>query len=71
MAYGICYTRSGSVKKYEQGLLSISPDRIKFVDIDNHSAEPFIPWIFTPDDHLGLVWKKVLQGMKLGFVILI
>lgn len=43
MAYGICYTWSGNVKKYEQGLFSFSPNRIKFVDIDNHSAEPFIP----------------------------
>lgn len=66
MAYGICYTQSGSVKKYEQGLLSISPDRVKFVDFDNHSAEPFIPWIFTPDNHPsgvsleeGTVWYEV------------
>ena len=51
MATGICYTKSGNMKKYEQGLLSISPDRVKFVDFDNHSAEPFIPWIFTPDNH--------------------
>ena len=51
MAYGICYTWSSNVKKYEQGLFSFSPNRIKFVDIDNHSAEPFIPWIFTPDNH--------------------
>lgn len=51
MATGICYTQSGSVKKYEQGLFKISPDRIKFVDFDNHSAEPFIAWIFTPDNH--------------------
>ena len=42
MATGICYTKSGNVKKYEQGLLSISPDRVKFVDFDNHSAETFI-----------------------------
>ena len=66
MAHGICYTQSGDVKKYEQGLLSISPDRVKFVDFDNHSAEPFIPWIFTPDDHPsgvsleeGTVWYEV------------
>ena len=51
MATGICYTWSGNVKKYEQGLFTISPDRIKFVDFDNHSAEPFITWIFTPDNH--------------------
>ena len=51
MATGICYTKSGNVKKYEQGLLSISPDRVKFVDFDNYSAEPFISWIFTPDNH--------------------
>lgn len=48
MASGICYTQSGSVKKYEKGLLSISPDRVKFVDFDNHSAEPFIPLMYTP-----------------------
>ena len=51
MATGICYTKSGNMKKYEQGLLLISPDRVKFVDFDNHSAEPFISWIFTPDNH--------------------
>lgn len=51
MASGICYTQSGNVKKYEQGLFSFSPDRIKFVDFDNHYAKPFIPWIFTPDNH--------------------
>ena len=45
------YTQSGSVKKYEPEELSISPDRIKFVDFDNHYAKPFIPWIFTPDNH--------------------
>ena len=39
------------MKKYEQGLFTISPDRIKFVDFDNHSAKPFIAWIFTPDNH--------------------
>ena len=51
MDTGICHTQSGSVKKYEQGLLSISPDRVKFVDFDNHSAEPFIAWVFTSDNH--------------------
>lgn len=45
------YTQSGGVKKYEPEELSISPDRIKFVDFDNHYAKPFIPWIFTPDNH--------------------
>ena len=50
MATGICYTKSGNMKKYEQGLLTISPNRVKFVDFDNHSAEPFIAWIFTPDN---------------------
>ena len=66
MAHGICYTQSGDVKKYEQGLLSFSPNRVKFVDFDNHSAEPFIPWIFTPDNHPsgvsleeGTVWYEV------------
>lgn len=47
---GICFTRSGNKKKYEEHLLSISPDRVKFVDFDNHSAEPFIEWVFTPDN---------------------
>lgn len=47
---GICFTRSGNKKKYEERLLSISPDRVKFVDFDNHSAEPFIAWVFTPDN---------------------
>lgn len=51
MASGICYTQSGNVKKYEPEELSISPNRVKLVDFDNHSAEPFIPWIFTPDNH--------------------
>ena len=51
MASGICYTQSGNVKKYEKRLFTISPDRVKFVDFDNHSAEPFIAWIFTSDNH--------------------
>lgn len=51
MAYGICYTQSGSVKKYEQGLLSISPNRVKIIGFDNNSAEPFIAWVFTSDNH--------------------
>lgn len=51
MATGICYTQSGGVKKYEKDLLSISPDRVKIVGFDNNSAEPFIPYIFTPDNH--------------------
>lgn len=51
MATGICFTQSGNVKKYEQGLFSFSPDRIKFVDFDNHYAKPFIAWLFTPDNH--------------------
>lgn len=49
---GICYTWSGSDKRYEEGLLSISPDKVKFVDFDNHYAEPFISNIFTPSNHL-------------------
>lgn len=48
---GIIYTQSGNVKKYEKDLLSISPDRVKFVDFDNHSVKPFISWVFTPDNH--------------------
>ena len=51
MATGICYTWSGSVKKYEQGLFTISPDKVKFVDFYNHYAEPFISNIFTPSNH--------------------
>lgn len=51
MASGICYTQSGSEKRYEEGLLSISPDKVKFVDFDNHYAEPFISNIFTPSNH--------------------
>lgn len=51
MASGICYTQSGGVKKYEPEELSISPDRIKIVDIDNHYGKPFIPYIFTSSSH--------------------
>lgn len=51
MDTGICYTKSGDVKKYEEGLISFSPDKVKFVDFDNHYANPFISWIFTPDNH--------------------
>lgn len=51
MATGICYTQSGNVKKYEQGLFTISPDRVKLVDFDNHYAKPFIPYMFTPSNH--------------------
>ena len=51
MATGICYTQSGSVKKYEQGLFTISPDRVKLVDFDNHYAKPFMPYMFTPSSH--------------------
>lgn len=47
MATGICYTQSGSVKKYEEGLFTISPDRVKLVDIDGISCEPYIPYIYT------------------------
>lgn len=51
MNTGICYTQSGSVKKYEQGLISFSPDRVKFVGIDNYFVKPFIPYMFTPSNH--------------------
>ena len=50
MAYGICYTQSGSTKKYEQGLFTISPDRVKFVDFDNIYCKPIIPYMFTSDN---------------------
>ena len=49
MATGICYTQSGNVKRYEPGKLSISPDKVKFVDFDNHYAEPFIERVITSD----------------------
>lgn len=52
---GICFTRSDNTKKYEQGLLSISPDRVKLVDFDNHYAKPFIAWVFTSDNHPSTV----------------
>lgn len=51
MDTGICWTQSGGVKKYEEGLFSFSPDRVKLVDFDNHYAKPFIPHIFTPSSH--------------------
>ena len=51
MATGICYTQSGSVKKYEPRELSISPNRVKIIGFDNNSAEPFIAWVFTSDNH--------------------
>ena len=50
MASGICYTQSGNVKKYEEGLFTISPDRVKFVGIDNIYCKPFIPYSFTSDN---------------------
>lgn len=51
MNTGICYTQSGSTKKYEQGLFSFSPDRVKFTDIDNYLVKPFIPYLFTSSSH--------------------
>ena len=51
MASGICYTQSGNVKKYEPGKLSISPDRVKFVDFDNIYCKPIIQYLFTSDNH--------------------
>ena len=48
---GIIYTWSGDKKKYESEELSISPDKVKFVDFDNHYAQPYIPYIFTPSNH--------------------
>ena len=48
---GIVYTWSGSKKIYESGELSISPDKVKFVDFDNNYAVPFISNIFTPSNH--------------------
>lgn len=51
MDSGICYTQSGGVKKYEEGLFSFSPDRVKFTDIDNYLVKPFIPYLFTSSSH--------------------
>ena len=51
MATGICYTWSGSKKKYEHGIFSFSPDRVKFVGIDNYFVKPFIPYMFTSSNH--------------------
>ena len=48
---GIIYTWSGDKKIYESEKLSISPDKVKFVDFDNHYAQPYIPYIFTPSNH--------------------
>ena len=48
---GICYTWSGDKKIYESGELSISPDKVKFVDFDNNYAVPVISNIFTPSSH--------------------
>lgn len=48
---GICFTQSGNVKKYEQDLFKISPDRVKLVDFNNHSVEPYIQYVFTSDNH--------------------
>ena len=44
---GICYTWSGNKKKYEPNKFSISPNKVKLVDFDNLSCEPFIPYTFT------------------------
>ena len=48
---GICYTWSGDKKLYESGELSISPDKVKFVDFDNRYAKPFISNIFTSSNN--------------------
>lgn len=48
---GIIYTWSGSKKIYESGELSISPNKVKFVDFNNNYAVPFISNIFTPSSH--------------------
>ena len=48
---GICYTWSGDKKIYESGELSISPDKVKFVDFDNSYAKPFIQHIFTSSNN--------------------
>lgn len=48
---GIIYTWSGNKKIYESSKLSISPDKVKFIGFDNHYAQPYIRYIFTPDNH--------------------
>lgn len=48
---GICYTWSGDKKIYESGELSISPDKVKFVDFNNSYAKPFIQYIFTSSNN--------------------
>ena len=48
---GICYTWSGDKKIYESGELSISPDKVKFVDFYNSYAKPFIQYIFTSSNN--------------------
>ena len=51
---GICYTWSGDKKIYESGELSISPDKVKFVDfdyLDNQYAVPVISNIFTSSNN--------------------
>ena len=48
---GICYTWSGDKKIYESGELSISQDKVKFVDFDNRYAKPFIQHIFTSSNN--------------------
>lgn len=48
---GICYTLSGDKKIYESEELSISPDKVKFVDFNNRYAKPFIQHIFTSSNN--------------------
>ena len=48
---GIVYTWSDKEKRYESGELSISPDKVKLVDFDNHYAKPFIQYIFTSSNN--------------------
>ena len=51
MATGICYTQSGTEKRYESGELTISPDKIKLVDFNNISCKPMLTLLFTPSSH--------------------
>ena len=39
------------MKRYEQGLISFSPDRVKFAGIDNYFVKPFILYMFTPSNY--------------------
>ena len=65
MAYsgsGIVYTWSGSKKIYESGELSISPDKVKFVDFGNNYAVPFISNILLPLHRIINRWSVKINS---------